>query len=835
MASQDTTSTPVPPWDYSRFEKDSLSAEDLKVATAYEKFGEMLSICDETCQQVEQTVGTFNREIDLAIFGVAIGFSDADAMRYFINTKGGLKFVALVCALVTAFGSRECAEILAQSMKHYLSRAKKQYPTAEELLPLIRSIHDRCQLSGFADRIVNYEIKFIHHLLDLGATCPSRLGKTPAMALVIKIISMLQDLQADHADEFGFQLKAFEIRAGICALWIAAMLNWWSGKEATTYIIDRQSKKNVKLGPLHLGNVMTFVNLEIVIDQSSPPYARVLEFYPSMTKDLDSIDGIGKAEQYGGLVTISSYFRLMLCAFRLDRGEGEKAILEALPFVLAAAQSSLAVCSGACVTHDRWGSPCFHDLKRDRTQKGLRQQPGRQPDQQEQRSPRSDDPSSQIYTTTFKPFPSRPEIDRVLMLVPGCGLKKVQGISEPVHQYRSAATFVQSQNMDSQWFRALFKSQLPPILHKGPVTRFTEQVAHVAATILALSLFEAVETLLVRPDPMVWRRGEVKPSTVISAICRVFGGEKACCDVEEWHRICRILAGDDGSREKDEEIKPPVENDGTIVSCVGGQAVMSLIPFQKDLPGDDESFLKLNWRRGNMFHKHSLRRCHKLTGSDSYSLQVRASMDAFEVPPGLTASHLSPDQHWAMVVRETPRQGILECAMVYHADEGEGGNLRRWINRGGMLRTLASTERIEACMHPPSSSVDIPAHAEQVRGPKTISANTSSASSPLVVYPCGPGNPFPWFWECTKFINHELKGEGRAAVLKTVAKYSRRSSVDAHGYPGAIAVVSTYGDNNLRMFALSKPVGAHAALRHGACVECCLKFCKENEFEILVL
>lgn len=72
-------------------------------------------------------------------------------------------------------------------------------------------------------------------------------------------------------------------------------------------------------------------------------------------------------------------------------------------------------------------------------------------------------------------------------------------------------------------------------------------------------------------------------------------------------------------------------------------------------------------------------------------------------------------------------------------------------------------------------------------------------------------------------------------MLKTVAKYSRRSSVDAHGYPGAIAVVSTYGDNNLRMFALSKPVGAHAALRHGACVECCLKFCKENEFEILVL
>ncbi|KAI1091757.1 hypothetical protein F5B19DRAFT_493167 [Rostrohypoxylon terebratum] len=97
MANEDTTSTPVPPWDHPLFSKNILSADDSKVATACEEFGELLSICDETCQQVKEQMLTINREVRLNIFEVVIGFSNFDATRYFINTKGGLKTQGLMC------------------------------------------------------------------------------------------------------------------------------------------------------------------------------------------------------------------------------------------------------------------------------------------------------------------------------------------------------------------------------------------------------------------------------------------------------------------------------------------------------------------------------------------------------------------------------------------------------------------------------------------------------------------------------------------------------------------------------------------------------------------
>ncbi|KAI0883085.1 uncharacterized protein GGS22DRAFT_190392 [Annulohypoxylon maeteangense] len=841
MEDEVMTDIVAPSWEHPHFDSYRTNIDDLRVVFACEEFGEMLGICDETCEAVKKQILEDEQEISLPALKLLIGFSDCDLTYSLVTKIRGLKFLSLVCALTTAFTPQECAQMLAKLMKCHLKRVEERYPTTEDLLPLISSINARCQLSGFSEHVANYEIQIIHCLRDRrhDAASTRRLERTPDVDAVIKIVTLMKNLQ-DNTPGPGLTLKAFSIQAGLCAPWIAAFLHWWYNKESMIYLEDDSPKQCQKL--VH-GFTKVGLKLIFPIDEYSPQYIRIRELY-SASVWKNWYFGLGKAKQYTSFVSIPTFFRLTLCVFRLDRGQPRRAAVEALPFALSEAWKGLTMCSGPCVARDRWGAPCIHEGQQARLRK-----------QQIPESSRVAEASHAIYTTNFDPFPSRQDINRVLQLVPGCEGQHMQDLRSkemgtPIHFHGAVAAFLELRVFEAErleWANALFKSQFTPLLEPGVTTLFKEQIAHLVALVLALALFEGVEGLRVRPDPMVWRRKGVRPSTVISAIFRVFRKKKGCCDVEEWHRVCRILAGelradvDDGEiwQEKGEETPEKCSGrDNTIISCDGGQVVWPAVLFQDEFPQDGESYLKLCWRRGNLYDQDNLRRYDRVVGSDSRTVPHNIPRKVFEIPSRLTKDNMLASGNHITLEREEGSQGILKCALIWSLDSGGGTGSGIHVDPSGIIKNLASAERIEACIHSHDAPMNNPIHMNIYttdHGP-IISTSGNSTSSLADVYLCAPDDALPWYWDWASRINqmdHQKDDQGVEQKRLNALLEHVRSGTGSK--PGAVAAIRSEGDEKIQIFALTKPVGAHVVVRKRACVECCVKYCMDNGFDILVL
>ncbi|KAI2465228.1 hypothetical protein F4781DRAFT_438957 [Annulohypoxylon bovei var. microspora] len=806
-------------WDHPFFMSYRMKVDYLRVAFACEEFGDMLGICNETCEEVKRQI-LDSQDIALPALRVLIGFSDRDVTCYLSSKIGGLKFLALVCALVTAFSPEECAHILAKLISHHLKREEDRYPTAEELRPLISAIDTRCQLSGFAERIVDYEIAILHCLRDRfhDAASLSRLGKTPDMDAVIKIVDLLLLLQANNTRRPN--IKALSIQAGLCAPWIAAFLRWWLNQESTICLEGDDS--SLRYEKLVHGSTQIGIKLAFPTDQDSPHYVRIRELHSDAVWK-NRYFAHGRAAQYRGLISIPTFFRLALCALHLDRGAAHAAARDVLPFAVSDARKGLAMCSGGCVARGRWGAPCAHAELQQRHRDKLHVGGARAA-------------AHEIYTARFEPFPPRPRVNRVLRLVPGCAGAHMRDLRSklmgtPLHAHAAAAEFLAA----GERGRGAFESQFAPLREPGGTTLFEEQIAHLAALVLALALFEGVEGLGVRPDPLVWRARGVSPSSVVSAICRVFRGGRACCDVLEWHRVCRALAGADGGWREEEEGQKGDSclRDDTVISCDGGQAVWPAVAFEGEVPQDGESYLRLHWRRGNIYDQHDLRRHRRVVGVDSRVVPSNVPRRTFELPSRLTMLNISASENCVALVRDKRSQdrGILKCALAKHSGGAKGSMI--YANPSSVIKTLASAERIEACLHRPDAPMDIPT-------PFPVSINTTTTALPDV-YLCTPEDALPWYWDWAGRINqvnyekNENDNDNKEDAAQHPSALIKHALCDTGSRPGAVAVVPAAGDEAARVFALAKPVGAHVAVRQRACVECCVRFCRDFGFDILVL
>ncbi|KAI1414410.1 hypothetical protein F5Y13DRAFT_197403 [Hypoxylon sp. FL1857] len=779
----------------------------LKVASACSEFGKTLKICWETCWQVEKQV-LADENTPLPSLKVIIGFSEHDVVRHLGGTLGGLKFLALACTLVTAFDPSECAQVLATLMERHLEQEEQQSPTADQLCPLMSAINARCQLSGFAEHILDYEIIISHGLRDRDhhAASLSRLGKTPNTEAVIKLVELLVLLQVGKFKDR--ELKAFSVYTGSCAPWIAAFVRWWLHKEPLMFVEDEPSGSE----KFREGETKAGIKIVFPTDDDTPEDIKIRGIYSEADWE-DWYFGLGRAEQYGGLVQIDTYFRLMLNAFRLDRGQANMAAVEVIPFALSEARKRLTMCSEGCVSRDRWGAPCEATTDLGSTKAKLRQQPG---------TAGSD--LHKIFTDRFEPFPERQDINKILGLIGGCEGKHMQDLRSKqmdmgmlIHDHPQAAAFLGQKKYASElaeWEKGEFRSQFRAMVAPGATTIFDEQMAHIVATILALSLFRDPEQLLVRPDPFVWRDPELEPSTVISAIFRVFRWQEACCDVAEWHRVCRKLAGEqwDGTREQEQC------RQHAIISSGSGQAVWPVILFSKTLPTDGESYLRLQWHRGSIYDEESGRPYLGVVGVDSRTEPSIVSQSAFEIPSRLTISDTSASGGHVEVVREEDDR-ILRCALV-RAVNGRLSETR--VDPSGVFRTLASAERIGMCSHNSEALMDI-------TNPVDTDAGTTAAIPE--VYLCSPDDAMPWYWGWVH------RADAKDAVWRGLGPLlvSVRSDASSGDRPGAVAVVPTAGSDEMQLFALAKPVGAHVAVRQRACLSCCVKFCREFGFDILVL
>ncbi|KAI1805965.1 hypothetical protein F4811DRAFT_551391 [Daldinia bambusicola] len=825
-------------WDNANFVP--ILGEDIPgITSACERLGDVLGIHDETCEEVKEHVATNYECAVLESLGITIGFPRQGIIQYLGSRPGGRRFLALVCALGTAFGTSESAQVVANLMSSHLKLGEMSCPTAEKLCPLLNTIEAQCNFSNFANHVADYEITLARELRKrhFGPACPGRLDKTPDTDAVTKLVQLL--LLRKAADPAERRPKAITIQAGSCVPWLVAFLRWWLRKTPMVYIgggdggqhqqANQQQFEKLIQGETSIGIKLSFPFCPTQKD-NAPELVRVRAVYsPSHWEDWTFRHG--RAEQrYGGLVSIPTYFRLMLSAFRLDQGQAYQAAVEVVPYALSEARKSLTLCSEGCVARGRWGAPCdiTTDLAGAKSKLWLQSREEEEEDKENKGAVLASE-LAKIRSGRFEPFPERAGINSILRLVSGCEGKHMQDLRSkqmglPIYGHKEAAAFLGQAKHEAEreaWVAGgIFRPQLP-LGQPGATTVFVEQMAHVVATILALSLFRDPERLMVRPDPLVWRSGELAPSTVISAICRVFRGQTACCDVTEWHRVCRKLAG--GSEEGG---RPEMERRNVIISSGGGQAVWPATIVGTKLPASDESYLRLLWCRGKIFNSHVQRSYRSVVAKNSLVTPDWVLSQSASATGMMTADagrQLAEKTRYVYNSVFHPQSNqVLECSMV-RTLEYEGNRITSAaLDPTGVVKSLASAERIESCPHDETAPADIVSTTTNVLG------NDRAAFPDM--YLCTPENPLPWLrdWAC-RADDEQVSQQGLSELLQHVR------SMGGGPAPSAVAVIPTAGDDRLRIFTLSKPVGAHVAIRGHACLACSVKFCKYFGFSVLVL
>ncbi|KAI1481747.1 hypothetical protein F4774DRAFT_373594 [Daldinia eschscholtzii] len=808
-------------WDHANFMP--VLGEDIPgMISACERLGDLLGIHDNTCEEIKEHVTRNCESAVLEGLGVTIGFPKQGIIQYLGSRPGGRKFLALVCALLTAFDTPESAQVLVNLMSCHLKQGEIRCPTPVQLCPLLNTIEAQCNFSNFANHVANHEIALARELRKRhhGPAWLGRLDKTPAIDAVAKLAQLLL-LNHQAAVPAGSKLKAMTIQAGSCAPWIVAFVRWWQRKTPMVYIGEGQQPSQYE--KLIQGDTSIGIKLTFPAQKDMLECVRIRAIYSESHWE-DWTFRHGRREHYGGLISLPTYFRLMLNVFKLDQGKANEAAMEVIPYALSEARKGLTVCSEGCVSRGRWGVPCDTTTDIAGAKSKLWQQA-----QEDNKDAVLASELVKISSVRFEPFPERADINKVLRLVSGCEEKHMQDLRSkqmglPIYGHKEIAAFLGQAKYEAErrdWM-AGFRSQLP-LDQPGATTVFVEQMAHVVATILALSLFRNPERLMVRPDPFIWTHDEVAPSTVISAICRVFRAQKACCDVTEWHRVCRKLAGEADGR-------PEIERRNVIVSCGSGQSVWPAMTLSAKLPVNDESYLRLLWCRGKIFNSHVQRSYRSIVATNSRvtpdwitkSGTTTTTTTGIPLPPrAITAdAQLAAKTRYVFNSMFHPQNNqVLECHMI-RTLEHDGNRISTVaLDPTGVIKCLASAERLESCPHDEKTLADVVT---------TTNALGDDGTAFPDVYLCAPEDALPWLRDWARRADSEqVARQGLSEVLQRVRGMG--------GPPGAVAVIPTAADDRLRIFTLSKPVGAHVAIRGHACLACCVKFCKYFGFNVLVL
>ncbi|KAI0007334.1 hypothetical protein F4779DRAFT_619684 [Xylariaceae sp. FL0662B] len=741
---------------------------DAKALLTCGELGDILVTCNETCKKIQNTIDTGLKPSPLRDLGAVIGFSEYDCAAFLRQSTSiggsdaGLKFLALASALVTAFDPAESAEVLLLVIKKLIPQ-RAQHPTVAQLYQIMDSVEGRCNLLGFANEVVQYETKITNLLRQRGykGDTRGRLATIPPKEVIVKLVELFTQLKLRTGDSGNDTIL---IHAYSCAPWIAAFVDMCYGETPLVLVV-----------PPDQGKITGWTGLRICIAvKPTDDATRRVQITPNTTKPDPSswLFSLSSNKYYGGVVNVKRYFQLLFTAFKLDQGQANKAAVEAIPHALYQARYGLTMCFEGCVNRARGGELC-------ETTKNIMEW-------------KSTGNNRTICSNRFEPFPSNADIRKVLQLIKGlenAHMKPPNRIG-PVFSLPQVESFLVHQNFEQE--RAEWQAEISrqPGVGIGPVAIFEEQIAHIVATILAISLFKQAEMIMLNPDTHIWTCPELVPSTIISAIRNTFRRGEGCCDVTEWHRACRILTGQ----------RPNVqEQECSLVdafTCYRGQVICPAVLDKMSIPGPDESYLTLHWARGDL--KVNNKRHQRFVGRDTRSPRYFNDKPQYE-PLERFDYNMYPSAAVDYQLLDPRIRGIRQLSLTIR----DGTlNYGLYADPCGAIKNLASAERLDRCAHEPNAPLDM------------------RKFSGLKIHICHPTETLPWWNEWARRASEEeLSG---LRVDKASLEY-------------ALYIVPVSGIDSLRLYALSKPVGAHIAVRQNACVSCCIEFCMETGLNILVL
>ncbi|RMJ12253.1 hypothetical protein CDV36_008118 [Fusarium kuroshium] len=612
-----------------------------------EGFGNTVAMSPETRRRMEHSVVPTPPPAVLGFLQVTIGYAASDCVTYLGRSMAGLQFLGLACALVTTMDAFQSG-IAVHAMVEESAADKTLVPTEKQIIDLLKSIKPRCSRSGFANEVAGWQL-LLSNSAHRGLP-PYRSMFCPHMEAVMALVDAFRQLRRVG----GADVAQVIIEVSECAPWVAAFTKWCLGFPPS--IID---KDGVPILEQEGSEVLMIIRPEL-------PKSFKVTVHSSIGAPSELVSAKFDPQPGLGMVGIETYGQLLMGHYEFDRGTAARAVQQALPYALRHTLQKIVLwgCGAQIASPLEWwkSSGLVENnpiLLVNSELKGLKASPF---------------PPERVIARLYAALLSLPEPPEFRNLDDGLVISDLPLVR--LHMQHLAEV--------CQCPKCSEPRPLSPYCVKNI---FLEDLAALIADILALSLFQSPDSLLVH-YMSTSRRGE-KSQFIRDVYSIITEGD----DTPWWCPLGCVL--ECALKLVGHETK---YSSGWVMSSYNGQAVWPTIYETSNY--EKEGFLSLSWLPGHIWYKNT---SHQVaTSTDAVfattDSEVNIRREGVSEPCDL---YPTLQVQWQATLR-------AEGLQVSIGLKGKDGTLKVSRNPAYILENLADALLVGKCQHSPDAKLDVP-------------------------------------------------------------------------------------------------------------------------------
>ncbi|RSM07034.1 hypothetical protein CEP52_005409 [Fusarium oligoseptatum] len=619
-----------------------------------ERFGNTVAMSTETRRRMERSVVPTPPPAVLGFLQVTVGYAASDCVTYLGRSMAGLQFLGLACALVTTMDAFQSG-LAVHAMVEDSAADKTLVPTEKQIIDLLKSITPRCSRSGFANEVAGWQL-LLRNSTHPGLP-PYRSMFCPHIEAVMALVDAFRQLRRVG----GADVAQVIIEVSDWAPWTAAFTKWCLGFPPS--IID---KDGVPILEQAGSEVLMIIRPELPRNFKVTVHSSIGAPSELVSAKFDPQVGLG-------MVRIGTYGQLLMSYYEFDRGTAVRAVQQALPYALRQTHQKMVFWgrgAGNASPLEWWKPlqgeneglvlPVNTDLKR------LKASPF---------------PPERVIAKLYAAFLGLPELPEFRNLDPGLVISDLPLVR--LHMQHLAGVCRCSECSAPRLGSPRCIKNL-----------FLEDLAILVADILALSLFQNPDSLLVYyTSTSRWGENSQFIKDVRSVITK---GHGTVCPLGCVLERALELIGHETKYSR-----------GWVMSSYNGQAVWPTIYETSNY--EKEGFLSLSWLPGHIWHKNT---SHKVaTSTDAVFATTDSEMDirreGVSEPCDL---YPTLQVQWQATLRADGLQVSIGL-------KGKAGTLKVSHNPAYILENLANALLVGKCQHSPDAKLDAPDRFSFLTGP----------------------------------------------------------------------------------------------------------------------
>jgi hypothetical protein len=196
-------------------------------------FGATLAICQETQLKVRRDAMKHKPTYVVNFLRSTIGYAKDDCAIQLASSNSGLRFLGLAATLhctASNFIGAQALELMITSS----AGQNQELPTVPQLQELLSAVEYKVNRTGFAESIIGWETYLTEHpdVSEEFRTYSRASVDHPSIESLKQLVDALRDL-----DRLG-SASSVHIKAGTCCPWVIAFIKWCLGMPPTVILED---------------------------------------------------------------------------------------------------------------------------------------------------------------------------------------------------------------------------------------------------------------------------------------------------------------------------------------------------------------------------------------------------------------------------------------------------------------------------------------------------------------------------------------------------------------------------------------------------------------------